>query len=700
MRHLDGLFHFLTGKRSAWYCVVIAILVSGAAMSLLSGNASTGFPEDGLPDSAESAQVSALLDDMPSNETTSAIVVYDRDGEPLTEADQAAIAEAATAIAAQSTVPAAVQPRYGADGTAAIVVVPLDAAGADADVKATAEQVRTAATQGLPDGLTVHLTGPVGFRADIAGAFAGAHMRLLVVTASIVALLLIVTYRSPVLWLVPLTVIGVGDGIARQVVVSLGSANGVAINASVSGIVSVLVFGAGTNYALLLVARYREELYRVEDHREAMRRGLRSTYPAILASGSTVILSLLTLQLADLGSNRTLGWACAVGIAIAMGAALLVLPPALTVCGRRLFWPFVPRVEPDRPRRPQVWERLGRRVQRHPGRTIIVSTLGLALLACGAIGLQVGLPQTSQFVGTPDSVKGQEIVADAFGAGATAQTQVVVPDAAAQATAALIAETAGVAAVTESESANGLTVLAVTLEAPPGSDGAYATIERLRDGLHAAQAPVNEALVGGSDATGLDTLRFSERDQRLIGPVILAVVFTILVLLLRSLVAPVLLVLTVLATFAAAMGAGNVVFTRILDYPGLDTTVPLFSFLFLVALGVDYNIFLTTRAREERHALGTREGMLRALAATGGVITSAGILLAAVFAVLGLLPVVALMQIGVIVCIGVLLDTLVVRTLMVPSLAFWLGDRFWWPAREGARGSDEALSADAVSDMA
>ncbi len=690
MRYLDGLFRLLTGRRSSWVCVVAAVLVSGAAMSLLSDGASTGYPDDGLPNSAESAQVAALLDDLPSSETTSAIVVYWRDGEALTEADRAAIADATGPLAERSITPAAVQPRYADDGTAAIVVVPLDAAEADADVKQTAERLRTAAEQGAPDGLVVHLTGPVGFRADIAGAFAGADTRLLVVTASIVALLLIVTYRSPLLWLVPLTVVGVGDGIARQVVAALGSATGTAVNESVSGIVSVLVFGAGTNYALLIVARYREELRRVDDHRDAMRRSLRSTYPAILASGSTVILSLLTLLLADLGNNRTLGWACAVGIAVAMGAALLILPPALVVCGRGLFWPLVPRFEPDRPRRPQLWERLGLRVEGHPGRTVVAAAVGLGLLACGAVGLQIGLPQTSQFVGTPDSVDGQAIVADAFGAGTTAQTQVVVPDAGAQAATDRIERTDGVAAVTRSESADGLTVLAVTLDAPPSSDAAFATVDRLRAGLHEAEGPAGQALVGGSDATALDTLRTSERDQRLIVPIILAVVFTILVLLLRALVAPVLLIVTVLATFGAAMGAGNLVFTRILDYPGMDTTVPLFSFLFLVALGVDYNIFLTTRAREERTELGTRGGMLRALAATGGVITSAGILLAAVFAVLGVLPVVALMQIGVIVCIGVLLDTLVVRTLVVPALAFWLGDRFWWPARTAGPRSDQA----------
>lgn len=688
MERLDGLFVFLTGRRTAWVSLLLAVLCTGAVLALLPGQRDTGYPQDGPPPQTQSARVRALLEDMPSTDATTAIVVYSRDGSPLTDADRAAIAANAGRLATESTAPPAVVPRYDQDATAAIVVVPLDAEEAQADVSRTADSVRDIAGAGLPDGLAMSLTGPVGFQSDITNAFAGADTRLLLVTASVVALLLIVTYRSPLLWLVPLSVVAIGDGVARQVATSIGAALDTPIGPSATGILSVLVFGAGTNYALLIVARYREELLLTEDHHEAMHRALRSTYPAVLASGSTVAVSLLTLLLASLGSDRTLGWACAVGVVVAMGAALLILPAALVVCGRGLFWPFVPRYSPGATHHTGFWERLGRAVARRPRRTVAVAAVGLGVLATGLTGLRVGLPQTSQFVGRPESVVGQEVVADAFGPGLTSQTLVVVPDAGVADATATIEDVEGVSSVRPTQSADGTTVLGVTLDAAPQSDAAFDTVERLRTDLADEPGPASAALVGGTDATALDTLRAAEHDQRVVIPVICLVVLTILVLLLRSLVAPLLLMATVVATFAAAMGAGTLVFTHLLGYPGLDTSVPLFSFLFLVALGVDYNIFLTTRAREERVAHGTREGMVRALSATGGVITSAGILLAAVFAVLGVLPVVALMQIGVIVCIGVLLDTLVVRTLVVPALAFWLGNRFWSPSRRPVSAPD------------
>lgn len=682
MRLLDPLFRLLTGRRSAWACLALAVMAVGAVFALVPVPEADEFPGDGLPDDIQSVQVDQILSTLPSADSTSGIAVYWREDATLTDADRTAIETNAPALAKLSDAPPATTPQFSEDGVAAIVVVPLTASEVEEDIAGTAEALREAAGADLPDGLNVALTGPVGFQADISAAFAGADTRLLLVTIIVVALLLIVTYRSPVLWLVPLIVVAVGDALARQVLAGLGGALERPIDASVSGIVSVLVFGAGTNYALLIVARYREELHVVEDHREAMRGALRSTYPAVLASGSTVAVSLLTLLLASLQSNQTLGWAGAVGIVLAMAAALLILPSALVVCGRKLFWPFVPHFSVAATGKVGFWERLARTVARAPKRTVAASTVLLAVLATGLVGLQVGLPQTSQFVGTPDSVTGQEAVAKSFGAGLGSATLVVVPEEGAAAAQALIDQTPGVSSVRPSESGNGYTVLSATLEDAPASDEAFDTIRTLRSELADADAPVSESLVGGADARGLDALDLAQRDQKVIVPVILAVVLLILILLLRSVVAPILLMVTVVATFVAATGAGNLIFTKLMGYPGVDTSVPLFAFLFLVALGVDYNIFLTTRAREERENHGTREGMVRAVSATGGVITSAGILLAAVFAVLGVLPVVALMQIGVIVCIGVLLDTLVVRTLVVPALTFWLGERFWWPSRE------------------
>ncbi|WKK73001.1 MMPL family transporter [Rathayibacter oskolensis] len=679
-------------RRRAWITVLAAVIAVGALFALLPSSAESGFPQSGLPDSAPSAKVAALLEEFPSADTTAGVVLWNRDS-GLTEADTAAIDERAGALAALSTTPEAVRPQFSDDGRAALVAVPLSASAVEADVASIADRLRATGSADLPSGLDSYLTGAVGFQADISNAFAGADFRLLLVTVIVVAVLLIATYRSPILWIVPLAVVGIADGLARIVVAALADALGLSIDASVSGILSVLVFGAGTNYALLLVARYREELLHEEDRHRAMTTAVRSAGPAIAASGGTVALSLLTLLLAELAGNRALGFACAIGVVIAIVFALVVLPSALVLCGRGLFWPFVPR--PDAagapPRKDGLWTRLGRGVARRPGRVAIVATVGLALLSLGLVGAKVGLSQTDQLLGDPESVRAQVVIDESFGAGLTAQTTVLAPDDAVTEATALAEGTDGVDSVRAGESANGLTALSLVLASEPESAESFATITALRSAYADATGPVSESLVGGSDATALDTQSASERDQGLIIPIILAIVFLILALLLRSLVAPVLLIATVLATFFASLGAANLLFGGLLGFPAFDANVVLFAFLFLVALGVDYNIFLVTRAREERILHGTREGMVRALASTGGVITSAGILLAAVFAVLGVLPVVALTQIGVIVCIGVLLDTLVVRTVLVPALVFLTGDAFWWPsARRRARRSATA----------
>ncbi len=687
MRAIARFVSGMTTRGSAWIALGIAVLAVGALFALLPEGSADSYPPSGLPDSSEAAQVTALLADFPSADTTVGILVWSRDGDALTEADKAAITANATALADASIAPQAVVPQFSDDGAAALVAVPLDANEAEGDIAATAEQLRAAAGADLPEGLTAQLTGPVGFQADISNAFAGADFRLLLVTVIVVAVLLIITYRSPVLWIVPLAVVGLADGLARIVVTALAEPFGITIDASIGGILSVLVFGAGTNYALLLVARYREELTRQEDRHRAMLTAVTSAGPAIAASGGTVALSLLTLLFAQLAGNRALGFACAIGVVIAILFALLVLPAALVVCGRGLFWPFVPRVVATdaagthhAAQKPGVWMRLGRGVARRPAVVAIVATLGIGILALGLSGYRVGLSQTDQLLGDPESVAAQEVIDASFSAGLTAQTIVLTPDAAVGDATTVAEGVDGVQSVRPGESANGLTRLDVTLDAEPESDAAFATVQDLRDAYAAAPGDVADTLVGGSDATALDTTNAAAADQALIIPLILAIVFLILALLLRSLVAPVLLIASVLATFFASLGAANVLFQNLLGFPAFDSNVILFAFLFLVALGVDYNIFLTTRAREETVRHGTREGMIRALSSTGGVITSAGILLAAVFAVLGVLPVVALTQIGVIVCIGVLLDTLVVRTVLVPALVFLTGDRFWWPS--------------------
>jgi RND superfamily putative drug exporter len=673
---------FITGKRTAWAVLSGTIVAVGLLFTLLPGTESEDFPAAGLPESSQAARVTDLLAEFPSNDQTAAIVVWSRDAAPLTSADRSAITAAAEKLGAASIAPRAATPQFSEDGQAALSVMPLDAATATEDITQTATDIRAAAATGLPGGLSAYVTGPVGFQADITNAFVGADFRLLLVTVIVVAVLLIVTYRSPVLWIVPLVVVGLADGLAGKLVGALAEPLGFALDASISGILSVLVFGAGTNYALLLVARYREELLNTENRNDAMRTAVTSAGPAIAASGGTVALSLATLVFAELAGNRALGIACAIGVLIAILFALLVLPAALVVCGRGLFWPFIPRVQTDiAPLHTGFWTTLGRGVARHPAIVTVVSILAIGSLAFGLNGAAVGLSQADQLLGTPESVVAQEIVDASFSAGLTSQTVVLAPDAASVAAVSVATNTSGVASAVVGEQAGGLTRIDVTLDSEPGSDATFATIAQLRIALADASGTVSHSLVGGSDATALDTKTSAERDQNLIVPLILGIVFLILALLLRSLVAPTLLIITVLGTFFASLGASNLIFQNLLGFAAFDTNVVLFAFLFLVALGVDYNIFLTTRAREEARRCGTREGMVRALSSTGAVITSAGILIAAVFAVLGVLPVVALTQIGVIVCIGVLLDTLVVRTVLVPALVFLVDDRFWWPSR-------------------
>ncbi|HEY5821254.1 MAG TPA: MMPL family transporter [Propionibacteriaceae bacterium] len=676
-----------TGRVSAWLCLVVTLLAAGAVFGLVPSADGSKAPAPSAPATSQSAQVTALLAQFPNADQTAALLVFSRpDGvnqTVLSDQDQTAITGRVSALAEISLTPQAVRPQFSDDKTVAVAVVPLTSESDSERLVAQADRIRATANEGLPDGLRAQLTGPLGFQADTSNAFAGADVRLLVITAAVVAVLLIVTYRSPLLWLVPLAVVGLADGLARVVVGAVAERFDIAVDASTLGILSVLVFGAGTNYALLLIARYREELLRQPDGRAAMRTAVTGAGPAILASGTTVILSLLTLLFASLAGNQALGVACAIGIAIALAFAILVLPAAMTVCGRGLFWPFVPRViEAHRALvKTSFWTRVGDRVSRRPAWVAAGAIVLVGVFSLGLSGATIGLAQTEQLVGNPESVQAQKTLTAAFPAGYGSQTTVLTPTGA-TADATSIAETVpGVDAVRPGDSAAGYTELSLTLAGAPQSDENQATIEALRTAYGQQSGELARTLVGGSDATALDEDTAAAEDRALIIPLILGVVFVILTILLRSLVAPVLLIASVVATYFASLGAGNWLFQNVLGFPAFQTQVVLYAFLFLVALGVDYNIFLTTRAREERETLGARRGMREALTRTGGVITSAGILLAAVFVVLGVLPVVALAQIGTIVCFGVLLDTLVIRTLLVPALAFLLGERFWWPAR-------------------
>jgi putative drug exporter of the RND superfamily len=567
------------------------------------------------------------------------------------------------------------------DGTTALISIPLDQTD-DFDLTTfRIDTMREIAPEGMPAGLEVYVTGPEAFIKDVGSIFEGADISLLAVTAGVVALLLLVTYRSPVLWIVPLLVVGVADGMAGILARQVASLLGFVPDASVVGILSVLVFGAGTNYALLLISRYREELLTHEDRREAMRIAIRGAGPAILASGSTVAVALALLLLAEIEGRQVLGLMSAVGIVVAMIAGLLVLPSALVVFPRGIFWPLVPKVGGKNPFEKSIWTKLGRAVSKRPVTIAGAGVLLLGVLATGGIGIKTGLSATEIFIQKPEAVAGQEVLAKAFSAGAATPTQVIVDVSAVSAATSILESVDGVDEVRLGATNDEITQIDVILGAEPESQAALEVIRQMRLALD--DLPEGTlALVGGQDATTLDAQDATERDQILLVPLILISVFLILILLLRSLLTPILLLLAVVGSFFSAVGASWLVFQNIFGFPALDLTVFILAFLFLVALGVDYSIFLVTRAQEEAKTLGTREGMRKALGATGGVITSAGILLAAVFAVLGVLPLIALAQVGTIVCIGVLLDTLLVRTVIVPAMAFKLGAKFWWPRKD------------------
>ncbi|MBI1378371.1 MAG: MMPL family transporter [Frankiales bacterium] len=667
-------------RRSAFVVLGLTVLAVVVVAFLKAPEPVAPLVSSGLPTSYQSAEAELRQQALPDPGVAPAIVVYSReDGGALTQVDRTAVSARASALAPLGVGEQPLQPAYSPDGTVAVVAVPVDTTG---DTAAEVAQLRTTAAADLPDGLRAQVTGGPAFGADLAAVFDGADITLLAATASVVAVLLLITYRSPWLWLVPLLVVGVTEQVTTKVVALVAPHFGIVVDPSSAGITSVLVFGAATDYALLLIARYRDRLRSDESRFEAMQEALRRTAEPILASAGTVILALLTLLLAQEENLRGLGFSAAIGVLLAMVSALVVLPAALVVFGRGLFWPFVPRVG-DEPREGKFWGRVGEAVRRRPMAVGSGAVAVLVVLALGGVGLSVGLSQTEQFRVKPESVLGQETLASAFPAGESAPAAVMTDPASVDAVVAAATAVPGVVSARPGPASAEVAQVNVVLSASPGSEASYDQVRALRDAVGAV--PGADAVVGGEVAQRLDQRDAALRDTTVVVPLVLLLVAVVLVLLLRSLLAPVLLVATVLGTYFAAVGASWFVFQHVLGYPALDTTVLLLSFLFLVALGVDYNIFLSTRAREEALLTNTRDGMLTALRATGGVITSAGILLAAVFAVLGVLPLIALAQIGTIVCVGVLLDTLLVRTVLVPALAFLLGERFWWPSRVDGR---------------
>lgn len=655
MQHAASI---IAGRRTAWLFALLPILVAVAVIGGVGEAQHEADSRDVLPDHADSTAAAWRVDDLPDETTEAAIVLWTADSGALGEIPG----------------PSADSLVRSEDGTAAYTVIPIKAGNAD-DVGDRVEELRTQLREDAPDGVTVAVTGPAGIHADLGKVFDGADLRLLLATMLIVAVLLVVTYRSPVLWVVPLIVVGIADRVAVVAATQALDAVGLPWDGTTTGILSVLVFGAGTDYALLLISRYRDELRAARSRHQAMAHALRRTSEAVIGSATTVFLAVLTLLLSVVPATRGLGLACAVGIVVAAAFALVVLPAMLVLFGRWVFWPMVPHhgdqasVDKD-----SVFHRVGRLVARRPAWVVTSTLVLLAVLASGVAGIKLGLDEADQLLDRPEAVTASERLAESFPAGTVAPTQMLTSDPAALA---LVEDVPGVESAQVTASGNGITQISVVLAAEPGSADARATVSDLRSALDS----VPGTYVGGNEAEAIDARSAAERDLLVIVPLILGMVLLGLAVLLRSLLGPVLLVLSVVATYVAALGASWWIFASVMGFEAMDLKIPLFAFLFLVALGVDYNIFLVTRAREEARAFGSRDGMLRALTVTGGVITSAGILLAAVFAVLGVLPLVALAQLGTIICVGVLLDTLVVRTMLVPAVAVLLGDRFWWPRR-------------------
>jgi RND superfamily putative drug exporter len=523
------------------------------------------------------------------------------------------------------------------------------------------------------------VTGPAGYAADFSNVFLGFDSTLLYITAAIVVGILLLTYRSPVLWLLPLVCVFVALTAAQAVIYLLARHAGLTVNGQSAFILTVLVFGAGTDYALLLIARYREELRRHADRHAAMAEALRRAGPAIVASGSTVILSLLCLLVAELNSTKSLGPVMAIGIAVGLCAMLSLLPALLVIFGRWMFWPIRPLLGSPEPTERGLWARIGARMARRPRAVWLVTAVVLGAMAVGVTGLKAnGLENRDAFRTRPESVTGEQVLARHFPAGAGNPVQVVGNAAAARELRAALAGTPGVSAVTQPVVKGGVAYLEGTLNSSADSPASFATIDRLRERAHAI--PGADAKVGGASAVNLDIQRASRHDRNLVVPIVLLVVVAILAVVLRALVAPLLLAATVVLSFAAAIGVSALVFDHVFGFAGADPSFPLWTFVFLVALGVDYNIFLMTRVHEESRRHGTRRGALIGLAATGGVITCAGMVLAGTFVALGTLPLVFVTEIGFAVAFGVLLDTFVVRSVLVTALNLDVGRWIWWPS--------------------
>jgi RND superfamily putative drug exporter len=669
------------GRLLAWGVIAGWLVVAGVAAAPASDL--TGAQDNNaatyLPRNAESTQVQDALARQQEAAVTPAVVVYER-GPGITAADQGRAAADARAFAAIDGVAGPVDgPLLSADGASLRTIVPVKTGnGGWNQITQAVNRIRDA----LPvsgSGLSVYVTGPAALTADTSKAFTGLDSALLYTTLAIVVVILLLTYRSPVLWLPPILTVGAALTLAQALVDVLARHAGLTVNAQGSSILTVLVFGAGTDYALLLTARYREELRRHAERRRAMAAALRRATPTIAASAATVTCGMFCLTVATTTSTRGMGPVAAIGILSALVAVLTLMPALLVVAGRWIFWPSIPAYGSADPATAGMWSRLGAGIARRPRAVWLAAAVGLAALACGLAGLHpTGIAAQDAFVNPPGSVLGARALAAHFPAGDGQPVTIVSAPGKASEVHDAVRALPGTAAITAPGRLGDQAIMEVTLDQPADSAPAQADVRHLRDVAHRIDPG---AKVGGQTATLIDTNDAARRDLNRIVPLVLLVVLLILAVLLRSVVAPLLLVGTVVLSFAAALGGSALLFD-LLGWHSADSSLPLFVFVFLVALGVDYNIFLATRIREDAISTGdTRAAVRTALAATGGVITSAGLVLAGTFAALASLPLIAYAQIGIAIAVGVLIDTTIVRAVLVTALGLDIGRWIWWPGR-------------------
>ncbi len=678
-----GTFAIASKKPAKWLLLaawIIAVaLLFGSALDFK--RAQNNHDANFLPKSAESFKAIKAETRAFGDELLSGMLVY-RNQNGLNAADKAVIRDH-LGLLLERPLPGQYgnpSPLFFKDGKTGAIYLQMRAHGDSQMVFAAADRLRALGAQ-APSNLTTKLTGQIGYIDDSVSVFSSIDGNLLSGTVLLITILLLLIYRSPLLWLLPLAGVGMAELVLRGIGTRLAE-GGMMITTQAAALTTVLVFGVGTDYALLLIARYREELRRHESTHRAMAQALKSSGPPIVASAATVAAAMLTMMLADVNATSGAGPIGALGIGIVMLSMLTVLPSLLLVFGRRAFWPFVPRFEQvgaGDARANRFWLRLADGIAARPRLICAVVFLAMAVMALGLPQRGGGLDLAQSFRDDVESVQGQRLLEKTLPPGATGPLTVVVTDEQrARAVVAALRRSDEVSEIGLTQRGAGAVRIEAMLKHGPYSEQAVKAVPSIRAEVHRA-AP-GAALVAGPSAVEADSRHFAAKDNRLIMPVALVVVLLILIVLLRALVAPLVLMLTVVASYFAVLGMSFVAFRHLFGFPGTDEYLPLFVFIFLVALGVDYNIFLMARVREEAVVRGAREGMRRGLIVTGGVITSAGLVLAGTFFVMASMPITMLTEIGVAIALGVLFDALVVRTLLVPALGFLLGRRMWWPS--------------------